>query len=355
MLSTIELNDYKVQFIESAAELSQLIDVSDYSHVVIFCDSNTAKLCLPLLEQDAPQLSNALVLEMPAGEQHKNLDACAQVWGTLFDNHIGRGGLWINLGGGVVSDMGGFIASVYKRGMDFINIPTTVLAQVDATVGGKLGIDFEGHKNGIGLFQDPKQIIVCPDFLNTLPEEEVYSGFSEMLKHGLIQSEAYLEDLMELQPTDVLKYPELIQTSVKIKKQVVDEDPREGGYRKVLNFGHTVGHAIEGAYLEEGAVLPHGFAVGVGMIAELYLSVAECGFPQKKAEPVIKYLLGLYGARLSVDVSIDNLVRLAANDKKNRGKHMNFSLLKDVGQPVIDVELSEERFRWAVHQLMDQL
>ncbi len=355
MASSITLANYNIHFTDGAHELASLIEVADNRQVVLFCDSNTARLCVPLLETHAPQLKHALMLEMPAGEQHKNLGACDQVWETLFDNHIGRDALWINLGGGVVSDMGGFIASVYTRGIDFINIPTTVLAQVDATVGGKLGIDFRGYKNGIGLFQNPQLIIVCPDFLQTLPETEVYSGFSEMLKHGLIQDEAYLNGLMELQPKNLLQRPELIKRSVQMKKRVVEEDPREGGYRKVLNFGHTIGHAIEGEYLLQGKPIPHGFAVGLGMVAELHLSARVMGFPQKKAERVIKYLLGLYGSSLSVDISIDNLAKLAANDKKNRGNTMNFSLLKDIGEPVVDVEVDEEGFRWAVAQLINHL
>lgn len=351
-MATIQATGYEITFVGSAAEVAELIPVNDYDEVVFLCDTNTKHHCFSILRSHFP---TSPIITIPAGEQDKNLNTCQQVWTDMFKLNLGRNTLLVNLGGGMVSDLGGFVASTYKRGIDFLNIPTTLLSMVDATVGGKTGIDFNNIKNGLGLFSNPQQVVIYPGFLKTLPETECLSGFAEMLKHGLLADENHLYALMESGQKPLVNDTATLQRSVQIKLEVVQQDPFEKGLRKVLNLGHTVGHALESYCLAQHKPIPHGHAVALGLVAELWLSVETCGFPQEKAEAVNKYLVALYGHTLNIDIAIDNLASFAINDKKNRKKSLNFSLLKDVGQPVYDVEVSPELFTRAVEHLKQQL
>lgn len=351
----LEADNYTVHFLEDSSLLGALLHLETYDSVVVCCDTNTRQNCWPLLLQAKPELANALQLTVPAGEQHKNLDTCQMLWDKLFEAGTTRHALWINLGGGVVGDMGGFVASVYKRGIQFMNIPTSLLAMVDATVGGKLGVDHNNIKNGLGLFADPQAVLLCPEFLNTLPEEELRSGFAEMLKHGLVHDKAHLEELMQVGAVGISQRPDLIRRSVEIKLEVVTQDPYEADLRKVLNFGHTLGHAIESALLAKGTPVPHGFAVAWGMVGELDLSVRLLGFPQAEAARVSKYLADVYRPTLNIDIAIPNFAALVTNDKKNRGKALNFSLLKDVGQPVFDQQVSMDNVELALEKWIASL
>lgn len=347
-MNTIQTSEYDITFVSSALEVANQIPVSSYDQIAFLCDSNTRHHCYSLLRSHFP---NVPVITIPEGEKHKNLETCQQVWEDMFRLQLSRNSLLMNMGGGMVSDLGGFVASTYKRGINFINIPTTLLAMVDATVGGKTGIDFQHIKNGIGLFSNPQQVIVYPGFLKTLPETECLSGFAEMLKHGLLADEAHLNKLMDNGFKPLANDTATVERSIQIKLDIVAQDPFEQGLRKVLNLGHTIGHALESYCLQQHQPIPHGHAVALGIIAELWLSVELCGFPQDKSESVNKYLAALYGDTLNIDIAIDNLASFAGNDKKNREKALNFSLLKNVGQPVFDVEVSPELFSRAVEHL----
>lgn len=355
MMEALQADSYTVHFIEDHLQLGDLLPIGNYDSVVVCCDTNTRQNCWPLLLEAKPELAEALQLTIPAGEESKHLATCQQLWNKLFEAGTTRHALWINLGGGVVGDMGGFVASVYKRGIHFLNIPTSLLAMVDATVGGKLGVDHNNIKNGLGLFADPQAVLVCPKFLSTLPEEELRSGFAEMLKHGLIQDRTHLEELMQVGAAGIINRPDLIRRSVEIKLEIVTKDPYEADLRKVLNFGHTLGHAIESALLAKGTPVPHGFAVAWGMIGELELSVQLLGFPQAEAARVSKYLANVYMPTLNIDIAIPNFTALVSNDKKNRGKALNFSLLKDIAKPEFDQQVSLDDVELALEKWIASL
>ena len=353
MNSVINTPDYDILFVGSGSEVSRALPLQNYNQVAILCDRNTRHHCLPILRKELP--ADTPVITIAPGEQNKNLNTCQQVLEDLFQYQFGRNSLLINLGGGMVSDLGGFTASIYKRGISFINIPTSLLAMVDATVGGKTGVDFQNLKNGIGVFNNPSGVIIYPGFLKTLPDTECNSGFAEMLKHGLLADEGHLKTLMEAGPGSITRNDRLIHRSVGIKWQIVQQDPFELGLRKVLNFGHTIGHALESHCLHQNKPIPHGHAVALGMIAELWLSATLCGFPHEKAERVNKYLAATYGPILNIEWAIDKLAAFAGNDKKNEGKAMTFSLLENVGKPVSNMEVSTADFAAAIDYLKQQL
>ena len=252
-MKEIKAIDYSIWIGENS--LSKF-GISTYSKVAILVDENTKRDCLHKL----PKIENAIIIEIKSGEEYKNISTCNFIWEQLTINNFDRNSLLINLGGGVIGDMGGFCAATYKRGLDFIHIPTTLLAMVDASVGGKLGIDFKGFKNQIGLFNNPKAVLISPEFLETLAESELKSGFSEVVKHALISDNSLWVKLKNTPFTD-FDWGDIIDTNVQIKNKIVLADPFEKGERKKLNFGHTFGHAIESYYLEKGTPISHGEAV----------------------------------------------------------------------------------------------
>src|SRR5210317_1448664 len=272
---------------KSLEALSQKITTKKYSSVFVLVDTHTEQYCLERFFENCP-LEIDVVLTMNAGEENKNLSTCEYLSNELSDQGADRNSSLINLGGGVVTDLGGFVACTFKRGIDFYNVPTSLLAMVDASVGGKTGIDFGPLKNQIGIIQEPVQVIIDSHWLQTLPDVELRSGFSEMLKHGLIADKAYwntLQSLTTLSPNALAPY---IERSVELKKDVVLEDPTEKHLRKILNYGHTLGHAIESYYLHHPTQkrLLHGEAIAIGMITEAYLSVAYCGMSMKEAQEI---------------------------------------------------------------------
>lgn len=313
----------------------------NYSAIYVIVDNNTRTYCLPYLLELKP-FQDATVLEIPAGEAYKTLSTCERLWEILLAEQADRNTLIVNLGGGLVSDLGGFVAGCYKRGIDFINLPTTLLAMVDATVGAKTGINLNHVKNTLGLFNEPRAIYIHLPFLQTLPYDEVLSGYAEMLKHALLNSPGHWDALMDAGPNGVINQPELIQQSLMVKQQIVAQDPTEHGLRKVLNLGHSIGHAIEAECARLGQPILHGHAVALGMVAELWIARQTTGFPQHEFETVSNYLLGLYGSFLNIDLSLDNLAELVGNDKKNRSKQLLFSLLRQIGQPEYNCPVSEE-------------
>ena len=319
-----------------AATLKDYFADAKPSQIAVLVDENSLEHCYSLVKDVLPVHH---LIEIQSGELNKNLETCAHIWEKMTNAHFDRKALLINLGGGVIGDMGGFCAATYKRGISFINLPTTLLSQVDASVGGKLGIDFRGYKNHIGLFQEPEQVFVYPHFIKTLPHEELRSGFAEVIKHSLIQDADYWPEVRR-QGLDVTDWTEHIAHSIKIKSSVVDADFKEGGLRKILNFGHTIGHAIESFYLETEQRLLHGEAIAIGMIAETFLSVKYCDMPEDQATQVSQFLLDIYDYREIDKQDEEAIVQLTLQDKKNEGGTVKASLLRQIGEATYDIPIT---------------
>ena len=274
-MQTITANNYSVYFDSKGYEtLAEMLKPSHYSKIFILVDENTSQYCLPHLLNNLATEIEIEIIELEVGEIHKNIATCTEVWGALSDLGGDRKSILINLGGGVISDLGGFVACTFKRGIDFINIPTTLLSMVDASIGGKNGVDLGNLKNQIGIIREPKAVIVDTQFLSTLPQNEMRSGLAEMLKHGLIFDKKYWDKFKDLKSLNTDNLNELIHQSIEIKNEIVCEDLTENGIRKSLNFGHTLGHAIESYFLENDSKtsLLHGEAIAVGMILESFIS-----------------------------------------------------------------------------------
>lgn len=326
-----------------ATDLKQFLGHLDYSSLGVIMDSNTQKECLPLIQDILPESAKSFAF--PAGENYKNLDTCTKIWEWMTQEGFDRKALIINLGGGVTGDMGGFCAATYKRGVRFINIPTTLLSQVDASVGGKLGIDFQGFKNHIGVFTQPDAVIIAEEFLKTLPEKELRSGFAEVLKHGLIRNVDYFRS-QRIENWQDQPWKEIIEKSVSIKKDVVEKDPKESGLRKILNFGHTIGHAFESHYLGTVQHLLHGEAIAIGMVCEAFLSVKKCGLSKDELEEIENAILCVFGHFEFSEKDIPAITQLCSQDKKNESNTMYFSLLRRLGDcdyniPVTPQEIAE--------------
>lgn len=319
------------------------------SQLLILVDENTHEHCLPIflgnLETEIP----FEIIEIDAGEDLKTIETATQLWEIFSEFKADRKSLVINLGGGVITDLGGFVASTYKRGIKFINIPTTLLAMCDASIGGKTGIDHQFLKNIVGTFAQPEQIFVYPEFLKTLPFIELRSGFAEMLKHGLIADKKHWENLISIENlTPESIYP-FIETSMKIKQNVVEKDFTEQNIRKTLNFGHTIGHAIESLFLKNGNIIPHGEAVAMGMICETYLSFLENFMSEESANIIIKNIRKFYPTLPIIDFSKEEIVSLMKNDKKNSEGKISFSLLKKIGECEFDLSTTEKNLNVALH------
>jgi len=331
---------YIFGFKEGMNHLLSYIDRHRFSRIFILTDDNTRRDVLPYFEN----LSKFTNVNFEYGDENKNLETLTGIWNELLENGADRKSLLINLGGGVVTDIGGFAAVTFKRGMSFVHIPTTLLGMVDAAIGGKNGINFKTYKNQIGTIVQPDHIYIMPEFLKTLDKNEFWSGFAEMLKHGLISDELYWEELITYTHTvDNEKLTELIKKSVFIKDKVITEDPYEKGLRKILNFGHTLGHAIE-TYVNYNRKqhLTHGHAVAIGMVLAVYLSSQLTGLSVDKSLK-IRILLNSIYSKLKFDkTEILKIIQLLKHDKKNEAGRVNFVLLKDIGKPVIDVEVPDE-------------
>lgn len=327
-----------VQFSQNPAnDLRHLIQQLGYSALGVITDSNTINHCYPLVKASLPTEHSVFTFE--AGETHKTLDTCIAIWQWMTEQGFDRKALIVNIGGGVVGDMGGFCAATYKRGIRFINLPTTLLSQVDASVGGKLGIDFQGYKNHIGVFTEPETVLIADVFLASLPENELRSGYAEVLKHGLIANANYFNSL-KLQNWQAQEWRTIIERSIAIKKEVVDKDPKESGLRKILNYGHTIGHAFESYYLDTPSHLLHGEAIAAGMIAEAYLSAQKAGLPGEDMREIISALQQVYGKITIEDHEVEAIASLCMQDKKNEAGTLRFSLLKRIGTCDYDIPVS---------------
>ena len=325
-------------------KLKQIFDKT--SKVFILTDENVAQFWLPEVEYWL-NCKNAVEIVIKAGERHKNLQTVQRIWRTLMKQHADRNALLINLGGGVVTDMGGFAASTYKRGIKFVNVPTTLLAMVDAAIGGKTGIDFGGSKNQIGTFAEAEEVIIDPVFLETLPQREICSGLAEMLKYGFVADPNLLNVNLE-------NYQRYIARCGEIKREIVMQDPTEKGLRKVLNFGHTLGHAIESHCLTTDYPLLHGEAVALGVLGALWLSVRQCGLDEKVLqdfESQLPMLLSEVEISLS-ESDIEPILGYLVHDKKNKGETPQFVLLEAVGKPVWDVEIEPNLVKSSLQYLI---
>ncbi|WP_018479789.1 3-dehydroquinate synthase [Pontibacter roseus] len=332
-------------------QLTEVLQNLAFTKVAVLVDENTLRDCYALLK---PYLPEHDIIQVPSGEENKTLHTCEHIWQRMTELNLDRWSVLVNLGGGVIGDMGGFCAAVFKRGMFFVQVPTTLLAQVDASVGGKTGIDFHGLKNHIGVYREPRAVIINPDFLSTLPQRQIKSGYAEIIKHWLIADrEAFQEQRHVGLFTE--DWEELIRHSVGIKSGVVEADPLEGGYRKVLNFGHTVGHAVESFLLEQpGRELLHGEAIAVGMLCEAFLSVKKELLSQQELERIETFLVSVYDKVKLTEEDIKAISQLALQDKKNTGSTINCTLLQGIGKAVYDqpVTLSEIQASLRYYQLL---
>jgi len=345
-MKKIQANNYEIELGGLVNSSFQKLLSSDYktSKKIILVDENTHDFCLEFLITSFDELSDAEVMLLPVGEENKVMEVCFQVLEALSEYQVGRKDLIINLGGGVVTDMGGFIASIYKRGIDFINIPTTLLGMVDASIGGKTGIDLGRFKNQIGTFTNPRALFIDTGFLKTLPPEEVLNGYAEMLKHGLIASPEYWKDLVSITSNDDLLSESHILTSIHIKNEIVKDDPKEANNRKKLNFGHTIGHGLEGFFLASEPI-SHGHAVGVGMLAEAFISYQKGLLNELDWQEINLVLSSLFPILPICLEDVDLIIEIMKNDKKNSENKIKSCLLTKIGVCVYDQDLTIEEVK----------
>ena len=338
-MKEIKSNNYSIYFSSSGYnELDLFIKENNYSQIFIHLDDNTKKHCLEVFLKQIQKFNFNKILSK-SGEKNKNIQSCVQLWDKLSLLSGDRKSLILNLGGGVVGDMGGFIASTFKRGIDYINIPTTLLSMVDASVGGKTGIDSGILKNQIGTFYDPKMVIIDPLYLETLNENELISGYAEIFKHSIISSSEIFNKLISTNTSIDFKNLHTIRNSILIKNEIVLVDKKENKERKALNFGHTLGHAIESYFLNSKNRLLHGEAIAIGIVLASHISSKLFGFSSQKLNSIKSHILSIYNKVLFNKNDIDRIIKLLVHDKKNSHGKINFILIKDIGKPVYDIEV----------------
>ena len=345
MAQKINCKDYSI-FINEKSALNDCVRQINPSSIFILSDENTAQFCLHQIYETADFDFQTITIK--AGELNKTVDTAAYVWKKLMQKGADRKSLLINLGGGMVGDLGGFCASCYMRGIDFIQMPTSLLAQVDAAVGGKTGIDIDHIKNVVGSFQMPKAVIINTSFLSSLPYKELLSGYAEMLKHGLIANESIWQRLSGQTDIASINFEEEIVQSIKIKQNIVDQDPKESGLRKILNFGHTIGHALESANLGTESHLLHGEAIAIGMVAEAHLSKQQGLISASDYQSIKSSIKTLYGNRYKSVSSAEHLMPFMLKDKKNHLGDVKFVLLQSMGNAVYDIEATSEEIELAI-------
>lgn len=338
-MSIIQSTEYQVSINESRKPLKDILG-THMGQVLVLVDNNTARDCLPKMQN---LLSEFPIVTIQAGESFKKLETCQEIWNAMLEHHLDRNSVLVNLGGGVIGDMGGFCASCYMRGIPFIQIPTTLLSQVDASVGGKLGIDYQGLKNMIGVFNNPVAVWIETDFLSTLPKRELVSGFAEVIKHALIYDSEMWNQLLSIQYLDdTIDWKSMVEMSVRIKNEVVSNDPFEGGLRKILNFGHTIGHAIESLSLETDNPLTHGEAIAIGMVCESYIANKKGLLPEEQLDSIKNYFLQFFEL---VDLSYlgqEQFLNYLLKDKKNLNQEIRMSLVGPIGRAHFDIIVDQE-------------
>ena len=334
------------------SELQGFMQGLSYDKLFVLTDENTKRYCYPVVRDILGLGSDASLVTIQAGDTHKNLESLSQIWAFLSDNGATRHSVLLNIGGGMVTDIGGFAGATFKRGIRTVNVPTTLMASVDAAVGGKTGINFNGLKNEVGAFYQPLCVFIDCNFLKTLDRENILSGYAEMMKHALISSmERYAS--VFLYDIDTMNFGylnRLVEQSVAVKEEIVLQDPKEQGIRKALNFGHTVGHAIESAAIAGGMEMYHGEAVAYGMVAELYLSVRKMGFDRQRYEAIRRFIQATYLPYVPV-AGAEELYGLMLHDKKNEREGVNFSLLRAPGLFEVNCYCSREEILEALKEI----
>ena len=344
------MSPQKVIIADSLEEsLTQAVGECEHDRIFLLADETTRQLCLPLIA-GFDCLRGAQVIVIGATDTHKTLESLSHVWEELGNGGATRHTLLINIGGGMVTDLGGFAASTFKRGINYINIPTTLLSMVDASVGGKTGINFRRLKNEIGVFNNAASVILDTHFLKTLDQENILSGYAEMLKHGLISDEKMWAELVnfDVEAPDFGLLQRMVEESVAVKQRIVTEDPTEQGIRKALNLGHTAGHAFESFALRIQPIL-HGFAVAYGLICELYLSAAKTGFPTDKMHQTVSFIKEHYGKMTITCDDYPILLELMTHDKKNTAGIINFTLLGGIG----DIRINQTATKEEIYEALD--
>lgn len=336
-------------FVEETVD--RIIEKINPSSLFILVDDNTNERVLPRLQSICKSLKDAQIIKIKPGDENKNLDSLSYIWEQLSLGGATRNSLLINIGGGMLTDIGGFAAATFKRGIRFINIPTTLLGAVDAAIGGKTGINYNGLKNEIGAFKKADSVIISTVFLGTLPPQEIKSGYAEMIKHALLTGDKMINsllkrDILDIDPNSLL---ELIEKSNEVKNDIVEQDPHEENIRKALNFGHTIGHAFESLSLERDSPLPHGYAVAYGMVVEIILSSIKYHFPKKEMDLIEKYIEHNYGKFAFDETDIDKIIAFMKHDKKNIHKNeILMTLLQEPGKIEINVPVIESEIRAAL-------
>jgi 3-dehydroquinate synthase len=331
-MATIKSTSYSIYIGEKRFDaLNTFLTKKKYSNYYIICDEHTFEFCLPTLLFHAPLLNEAEIIELESGEDKKTLDTCLQVWGALTDTGADKKSLIINLGGGVISDLGGFVASTFKRGIDCINIPTTLLSMVDASVGGKTGVDFEGIKNHIGTTSEPKAIFVNPSFLETLSETQIRNGYAEIIKIALIADSDFWKELKKLKSVQEFCTEKIITKAIQLKNSIVKKDLHENDLRKSLNFGHNIGHALESALIKQNKDILHGEAIAAGMIMETEIAQSLKRISVKEQKEITGYIRSIYkNIKITKDTE-SQLLKYILHDKKNEGDDLCFALPKGIG------------------------
>lgn len=327
------------------------------SKLFLVTDSNVDALVLPALVETSKSTRGATKIVVAAGDVNKNIESLSQIWRALVEGGANRRSAVVCQGGGVVTDMGGFAAATFKRGIPFINVPTTLLSAVDAAVGGKTGINFCGLKNEIGAFCNAAEVIISTQYFATLPQSELLSGYAEMIKHALLTSDDAFTRLMEFDilGSDLASLLPLLEESVMVKKRIVEADPTERGLRKALNLGHTPGHAFESLAMERSKPVPHGFAVAWGLVTDLVLSHIQLGFPSAKLHRLASFVAEHYGAPAISCDDYPELIRLMHHDKKNIDANIRFTLLKEPGAVELDATAGDEDIAAALDITRDLL
>ena len=340
-MTVIKSNGYSIFTGQGSFKaLNVFLSKNSYSSYFILCDENTLQHCLPVLITSCPKLAFAEIIEIEAGEASKSLEFSTNIWQTFIENNADKSSLLINLGGGVVSDLGGFTASVYKRGIDFINIPTSLLAMADASVGGKNGVDFLDLKNVIGTFAQPKAVFIYTDFLITLSEDHFQNGLAEIYKIALVSDKKFWQLLIEgLDPDS------LTTKSILLKNKIVLKDPFDKGLRNVLNFGHTIGHAIEALLLGSKNELLHGEAILVGMIVESHISFQKKLLGKKELSEISSIFKDHFTLKAITELPLKDILDKIKNDKKSVKNKFRFALIDKIGSCKINVDVTEVQIK----------
>tara|TARA_R110002049_G_scaffold87533_3_gene221954 strand:+ start:6813 stop:7880 length:1068 start_codon:yes stop_codon:yes gene_type:complete len=344
-MDSFAANDCMIHFNETCyTSINEHLKKNNFSKIFILVDNNTHEYCLPTFLEKLETNSTIEIIEIEDGEINKTIETCVGVWNALSELDADRKSILINIGGGVITDLGGFVASTFKRGITYINVPTTLLSMVDASVGGKTGVDLGHLKNQIGIINTPDMVLVDTSFLNTLPENQMRSGLAEMLKHGLITGESYWNHFKNLSKLSFDNLDDLIYDSIIIKKNVVEKDPYEKNLRKTLNFGHTLGHAVESYFLSnpDKTTLLHGEAIVVGMILECFISSELTNFPLETTKEIKQVFQDYYGKVAIKENEYDTIIELLKYDKKNEHGNINFVLLEAIGTPKIDCLVADD-------------